>query len=170
MYGLFWMCKGSSRTTLPSRREIGMVSWGQWWPEEQVTGHIERCNWTGVLLLVWMGHSGGVERFVGWVTRKIVTSCIGKSQTGKRTSLWKEQSSVKIWVHLSCPTDSQTEKDESQWVFSWNKPDPANIWNIKIRWKRPQCRDLGVTVNSSSVITSHRQHWSTSCFLSDPLS
>lgn len=59
-----------------------------------------------------------VQRFVGSVTRKIVTTCIGKSQTGRRTSLWKEQSSVKIWLCLSCPTASQTEKGESQCVFS----------------------------------------------------
>lgn len=167
--GPFLDVQGSSRTTLPSRKEIGMVWWGQWWPEEQVkdtsggiTGQ-ESYSWSG-----W-GIAGGVERFVGWITRKIVTSCIGKSQTRRRTSLWKEQSSVKIWVHLSCPIDNQTEKDESQCVFSWNKTDPANIWNIKTRWKRPKGRDLGEAVNSSGVITSHCQCWSTSCFLSDPL-
>lgn len=46
--------------------------------------------------MVWMGHSGGVGRFVGQITRKMVSSSIGKSQTGRQVC-----GTNKVLLHLA---------------------------------------------------------------------
>ena len=87
-----------------------------------------------------MEHSGAVGRFMGWVTGKMITSCIGKGQSGRIRSLWREESSVKIQLFLSCPTHSQTEKGKSTEYLLLEQTLQINIRNTKTRWKHPSVR------------------------------